>query len=130
MALKSYIFELTPLGKADKEVRSYLRTRLADHQMQKYHIALRHYRHMKVVHSALKALLYASLITSIAATVGFGGQVAIIEQIASYIGTSIIFLLFSVTSYITMIRRETYHVQREILISQATFRANQENLSG
>lgn len=120
MDIRKYVFEFTPLGKADKEVRNYLETHLEEHQVDRYHSALQQYRHVKVVQTTLKILLYASLITSIAATIGFREELEILERVASYLGTSIIFFLFVVTSYITMIRRETYHVQREILISQAT----------
>lgn len=116
---KKALFELTPLGKADKEVRSFLRHRLEDHQMERYLNSLRQYRHIKAVHSFLKALFYASLITSLAATFGFGNQIALLEKVASYLGTGLVLILFGITGYIAMIRRETYHVQREILISQA-----------
>ncbi len=119
MRLKNHIFELTPLGKADKEVREYLEEGLETHQFERYERTLNQYRHMKVFQGSLKILLYASIITSVAATFGLGGQLKIIERLASYLGTSLIFVLYAITSYITMIRRETYHVQREILISQA-----------
>ena len=123
MASKNFVFELTPLGKADKEVRKYLKDHLAEHQMEKYRTALTHYRHMKIIQGTLKVLLYASIITSIAATFGVQ-QIEILQQVASYLGTSIIFVLFAATSYITMIRRESYHVQREILITEASKQAD------
>lgn len=116
--LKKYIFELTPLGKADKEVREYLKEGLEPHQFERYQSALNHYRHTKVVQTGLKFLLYASIITSVATTVGFD-QAQIIQRIASYIGTSMVFVLYAITSYVSMIRREAYHVQREIIISKA-----------
>jgi hypothetical protein len=118
--LKQHLFEFTPLGKADKEVRSFLEHRVEDHQMERYLDSLRQYRHVKAVHSGLKILFYASLITSIAASFGLERETALIQQVASYLGTSIIFVLFAVTGYISMIRAENYHVQREILISQAS----------
>ncbi|MFB6191615.1 MAG: hypothetical protein ABEJ64_04255 [Candidatus Nanohaloarchaea archaeon] len=117
---KQHLFELTPLGKADKDVREYLKESLDPAQFNRYQKALKQYRHLKLVQASLKILLYAGILTSIAATVGFGGEIRIIQQIASYVGTSIIFVLFALTSYITMIRREAYHVQREILISRAS----------
>lgn len=119
MEIKKHFFELTPLGKADKEVRGYLKERLDKEQFERYHSALKHYRHMKFIQTTLKILFYASIITSVAATYGLN-QAMIIQKVASYIGTSLIFVLFAITSYITMIRRETYHVQREILISKAS----------
>lgn len=128
MRLKQKLFELTPLGKADKDVRSLLKEGLEPEQFQKYKIALRHYRHMKIVQASLKLLLYASILTSIAATIGLGGEIKILQKAASYVGTSLIFVLYAVTSYITMIRRESYHVQREILISEATFEWEPEDL--
>jgi hypothetical protein len=129
--VKNHLFELTPLGKADKEVRGYLKDRLADHQMERYQTALQHYRHMKMIQATLKVLLYASIITSIAAIFGIR-QIEILQKIASYLGTTVIFVLFAVTSYLAMIRRESYHVQREILISQAASPEpeNYEEISG
>ena len=116
--LKKYVFELTPLGKADKEVREYLKEGLEPHQFERYQKALNHYRHIKVTQSGLKMLFYASIITSVATTLGLD-QAQVLQKIASYIGTSAIFVLYAVTSYISMIRREAYHVQREILVSKA-----------
>lgn len=116
--IKKYLFELTPLGKADKEVRDYLKQGLEPHQFERYQNSLNHYRHIKVIQSSLKMLFYASIIASVATTVGLNGA-QILEKVASYIGTSVIFVLYAITSYISMIRRETYHVQREILISKA-----------
>lgn len=124
--MRKHLFELTPLGKADKEVRTFLRDHLAEHQMERYRTALQHYRHMKMIQATLKALFYASIITSVAATFGFD-EAQILQRIASYLGTTVIFILFAATSYIAMIRRETYHVQREILISQAALAAPREN---
>lgn len=119
MKIKNHFFELTPLGKADKEVRSYLKERLDQEQFERYHTALQHYRHMKFIQTMLKVLFYASIITSVATTFGLD-QAKLLQKIASYLGTSVIFILYAATSYITMIRRESYHVQREILISKAS----------
>lgn len=116
--VKKYLFELTPLGKADKEVRDYLKEGLEPHQFERYQNSLNHYRHIKVIQAGLQVLFYASIIASVATTVGLD-EAQILEKVASYIGTSVIFILYAVTSYISMIRRETYHVQREILISKA-----------
>lgn len=117
--LKQHLFELTPLGKADKEVRGYLRKNLEPTQFKRYETALTHYRHTKLIQAAIKILLYASIVTSVFATLGFE-EIKIIQAIASYIGTTVLFVLYATTSYINMIRRESYHVQREILISKAS----------
>lgn len=121
MEWRKYVFELTPLGKADKEVRDFLQEGLEPHQYESYQRTLNQYRYVKIAQIALKALFYASIITSIAATFGFTGELLIIERVASYIGTTMIFILYGITSYITLIRREAYHVQREILVSQANW---------
>jgi hypothetical protein len=120
MNIRKYFFELTPLGKADKEVREYLKERLDEEQFKRYHRSLSHYRHMKMIQSTLKLLFYASIITSIATTFGFDQEALLLQRVVSYLGTSLIFILYIATSYITMIRRESYHVQREILISKAS----------
>lgn len=119
LKIRKYLFELTPLGKADKEVRKILKEDVDTKQLNKYESALNYYRSIKVFENILRILLYASIITSIAATVGFD-RLRIIQQVASYLGTTLILVLYVVTSYIAMIRKETYHVQREVLISQST----------
>lgn len=118
--MKKHIFELTPLGKADKEIKSYLKEELDEQQLEKYSSSLRHYRNMKVIQVMLRGLFYASVVTSVAATIGFGGRLDFFQNVASYVGTTVIVILYAVTSYITMIRKEAYHVQREILIAKAS----------
>lgn len=130
MKWKQHLFELTPLGKADKEVRQYLKESLEPEQFKRYENSLKHYRHMKLIQSGLKLLFYAGILTAVATTLGFGGQVEILQKVSSYIGTSIIFVLFIATSYITLIRRETYHVQREILISKAAVTSTESEKIG
>lgn len=118
LSVRQKLFQLTPLGKADYELKQYLKGKATDKEISRYQTALNHYRHIKLGQISLKILLYAGIVTSVATTFGLE-QAQIIQQIASYIGVSIIFVLYAVTSYITMIRRESYHVQREILISRA-----------
>ena len=119
MKIKEYLFELTPLGKADKDVRIYLEKRLEDEELKQYNDALKYYRYMKMFQAVLKVFFYASVVTSVATLIGFD-QLKFVESVSSYLGTSLIFILYAVTSYVTMIRRESYHVQREILISKAS----------
>jgi hypothetical protein len=78
------------------------------------------------LNAALKVLFYASLVTSLAATIGLESELRVVEQVASYLGTTVIFVLFVITGYISMIRRENYHVQREILISKASVQAKED----
>jgi hypothetical protein len=66
----------------------------------------------------IRVLFYASVITSLAAT--FNLNLSIINQIASYLGFTLLLILYGVINYFTMIYREEYHVQRDILIATAT----------
>jgi hypothetical protein len=116
--LRNFIYEFTPLGKSDKEVQKYLEDLISDEEMARYRSSLSQYRSMKVLESGTKALFYASIITSAAAAIGFQ-ELMIIQKFASYLGTTAIFVLFAVASYLTMVKREAYHVQREILIAKA-----------
>lgn len=115
---KKYLFELTPLGKADMEVRKFLEEGIEEKQFERYEKSLKKYRYAKLFQTVLKVLLYATIVTSVAAIIGLKGELLIIEKVASYIGTSLTFLFYALTSYLSMIRRESYHVQREILLSQ------------
>ena len=118
MKVKKYLFELTPLGKADKEVKDHLEENLSDEKIDNYRDSLNQYRHMKVIQGAIKILLYAGIVTSVFVSFGFD-QLMILQRITSYIGTTLIFALYTLISYTTMIKRENYHVQREILIAKS-----------
>ncbi|MFO7794137.1 MAG: hypothetical protein R6V35_04145 [Candidatus Nanohaloarchaea archaeon] len=112
------IFRLTPLGRADQDLRQYVENKDYDEELlSKYEIVLAKYRTNKMLHNIVKVLLYAGIITSVATTFGIE-QVEYIAQIASYIGVSVLLVLFSVTKYFSELYREEYHVKREILISE------------
>lgn len=116
--MRNVLFKFTPLGKADFQVREFLGEKADEKQLKKYEKSLDQYRHVKFFQIILKVLLYAGIVTSVAATFGLE-ELRIIQQIASYIGVSVLFVLYGITSYITMVRRESYHVQREILVSES-----------
>lgn len=117
MDLKKSLFELTPLGKADLELREYLEDQLDEQKLEEYENSLNRYRTLKILQSLFKLLLYASIITALAATIGFD-QIKIIQKIASYIGTTTILITYGIAKYFTLIARESYHVRREILLSE------------
>lgn len=117
MDFRRYFFELTPLGKADQEVRDYLGEEISSAQFQRYERALNYYRTAKMFQLAAKILLYAGIITSVVATVGFE-QVRLLQHLASYFGATLLLIFYAVSSYFALLRRESYHVQREILLSQ------------
>ncbi|MEF8880657.1 MAG: hypothetical protein V5A72_02410 [Candidatus Nanohaloarchaea archaeon] len=112
------IFRLTPLGRADGQIRDFLEHRLDEHHFDRYNRSLNKYRNFLMIRNILRVLMYASLITSIAAS--FNLNLSIINQVVSYVGFSFIALLYLISSYLSMLYREEYHVQRDILISEAT----------
>lgn len=116
MDLRKQIFKLTPLGKADQEVREHLGDHVNEELFNRYEASLNHYRSAKFFQTIVKTLLYASIITSVVATFGFE-QVRLLQQIASYFGATVLLILYAMTSYYSLLRRESYHVHREILLS-------------
>ncbi len=118
------LFKLTPLGRADSRIRAFLEMRLDDHQFERYNEALNKYRNFKLVQQTVRMLLYASIITSVAAT--FNVNLSIINKIASYLGFTALLVLYAAVNYFTMLYREEYHVQRDILIATAAEGKKQE----
>lgn len=119
--LKNKIFQLTPLGRADKEVREFLRDELSTEELREYERALDKFRSAKMLHLIIKSLLYAGLITSVATTIGLD-QAYILQKIASYIGVTLLLIIYGISRYFMDLYREHYHVQREIVISKAAER--------
>ncbi len=116
MDLRRYFFELTPLGRADNEVRKHIGEGFDNRKFKKYENALNHYRTVKTAQISVRTLLYASIITSVVTTFGFE-QVRLLQQAASYLGATILLIAYAVTSYFSLMARELYQVQREILLS-------------
>ena len=116
------LFRLTPLGRADSQIKKYLEDELQQNDFERYNNALKRYRNLKTVQITVKALFYTSIITSIAAS--FSLDLSIISQIASYLGSTLLLIIYAATSYLTMLYREEYHVQRDILISDASRKSN------
>lgn len=118
MGIRNQIFRVTPLGRADQDLKTYLEDKeVEEERFAEYELSLNKYRFNKMVHNFVKIFLYAGIVTSVAATFGID-QAQIIAQMASYIGVSILFLLYGVTLYTSELYREEYHVKREILISE------------
>lgn len=115
--LKESFFRLTPLGRADLELKESLKEEIGPDKLDKYEKSLNRYRDLRILNDFFRILLYASIITSVATTFGFN-QLRIIEQIASYIGTTMLLIFYGITRYFSVVARESYHVQREILISE------------
>jgi hypothetical protein len=111
------LFNFTPLGRADNKIRKFLEQRLEGHHFEKYNHSLRKYRNAKIASLVTRLLLYASLITSLAAT--FNLNLSIINKVASYLGFTVILILYGISTYFAMLFREEYQVQRDILIATA-----------
>jgi hypothetical protein len=109
------LFNLTPLGRADNKIKSFLEKSLEENEFEHYNRALNKYRNAKILQQFFRLLLYTSVVTSVAAT--FNLDLGIINKIASYFGFTLTLILYIVTSYFTILYREDYHVQRDILIS-------------
>lgn len=117
--VKDKIFRLTPLGRADIELKKYLGAEddlISTDEFRNYEEALQRYRNFKLLQMIVKIFLYAGLITSVAASLGLE-ELKIINRIASYLGFTIILIAYVGINYITMLHREEYHVKREILVS-------------
>jgi hypothetical protein len=116
--IKNRLFLLTPIGRSDVELRDHLEGKdFEDERLDEYDWALSKYRTHKFLHYIIKILFYAGIITSITATIGL--EVRILTQVASYIGVTLLFILFTATLYFSELYREEFHVKREILISNA-----------
>lgn len=119
--MKEKIFNLTPLGRADILLKKYLGLdeEIDDtNEFQEYERALKKYRNLKLVQLVVKILLYAGVVTSVAASFGLE-ELRIINRIASYLGVTFLVISYIAINYVTMLHREEYHVKREILVSQA-----------
>lgn len=110
-----FLYALTPLGKADQLLRNNLEFEDGE-KFQNYNNALNAYRSAKSLHLFSKLLLYASVVASAAAVIGL--ELDLLERVASYIGVSVILIMYLATSYIAMRNREIFHLQRELLIAE------------
>ena len=105
------IYRLSPLGRADKKIRNHMLTELNENELQEYDNSVERYRKTLAIKNGLRVLLYASVITSAAAT--FNIDLSIISRIASYLGFTVILSFYMLTSYLAAIYKEDYHVQRD-----------------
>lgn len=116
--IRDYIFRTTPLGRADKDLQEYLADKQVEEEfLKEYNKVLKKYRTNRALHNFIKIFLYAGIVTSVATTFGIE-QAQYIAQVASYIGVSMLLVLYAVSLYFSELYREEYHVKREILISE------------
>lgn len=113
------LFKFTPLGRADVELRKYFdddEAFLDTEEYSDYEASRKKFRNRKLFEVGVKALLYASVITSVAVALGFP-QIRILNRIASYFGVSVLLLLYVAALYSSALYREEYYLRRELLIS-------------
>ncbi len=115
---KEKLFKLTPLGRADVELREYFDDEafIEADEYKAYEASRKKFRNRKLFEIVVKVLLYASVITSVAVALGFP-QIRVLNRIASYFGVSILLVLYVVALYFSALYREEYYLRRELLIS-------------
>ncbi|AOV95355.1 hypothetical protein AQV86_05565 [Nanohaloarchaea archaeon SG9] len=113
--LKKYmdISKLTPLGRTDKVLKQETEGLDAE-KTEEYEDTFSKYRRIKILQLSVKILLYASIVTSVASAIGL--NVEFIASISSYIGTTVLIIIYAGITYLTKMYREIFYVRREILI--------------
>lgn len=107
---------ITPLGRADKILKEEM-LETETEKSKEYEQAYTKYRGIIAVHTAVRGLFYAGLITSLAANLGL--DLNIISKISSYIGLSVLLLIYVLLSYLKTVYREEFYVRRGILINES-----------
>lgn len=107
---------ITPLGRSDKILKEQIPEPEKEQGLE-YENAFKKYRRTIMAHTGIRILLYASIITSAAANLGL--DLDIISTISSYIGVTLLLMIYSGLTYLRMIYREEFYVRREILISKS-----------
>lgn len=121
MDLKRIRHRLTPTGAADRTIREAFGDAFDTEHGKQYRRTRQRFQRAQRTRDLFRVLFYASLVTSVVTALGLP-QLRIIQTLHSYIGTTVIFVLFLAASYLTAIRRERYHTQRSIFIADATVR--------
>ncbi|MFB6159231.1 MAG: hypothetical protein ABEJ95_06275 [Candidatus Nanohalobium sp.] len=115
--MKKKLEKLTPIGRTHQELEKYLEQNgEKEDYRERYEETLSKYRKTQIIRQTTKLLLYASLITSFAAT--FQLDIKLIEKIASYIGLTLLLAAYTTANYTNKIYREELHLHRNILINQ------------
>ena len=113
------LFLLTPLSRSHLKVMDYVKEEASEEAIEDYEKEFNRYRRAKIIQINLRVLLAAGLVTSIATALGLP-QARILEKIVSIIGAGAIFMFYILFTYVVLLYKESYHVEREILISEAT----------
>lgn len=107
-------FQLSAIGAADQRLKDKLEGEEVN--WKAYEKELEKYRRSLSIFNVTRVLFYAGLINSVASTFNIYGA-GIIQQIASYIGVTVIIILYTIARHFTNRRRELYRLERELLIN-------------
>lgn len=107
----------TPSGKVDHDLRKHIGEEPDDKNYNGYRKAYRKYRYTKRAEVSFRILLYAGLVTSVAASLGLE-QLRILQSIAGYIGITFLIIFYAVASYFNLRAREEFYLRRELFLSE------------
>lgn len=80
--------------------------------------AIQHYSTAKLIYGLISAVFYASIVTSITASIGY--QINIFEEISGILGFSTVFLLYLISRYLLKIERADLENSRSRIIAYLT----------
>lgn len=121
MGHKPVLGWLTPIRAADRTVHETVGDTVDDALLARYATARDRYLHLRWVYHIVRALFYTSLISTIATAFGLPG-LEVVQSVASYIGTPVLFGLLLLIRHLSSVQRERYYVYREHLIADAVGR--------
>jgi hypothetical protein len=127
VSLFDKLFLLTPLSRSHKKVLEHVGDKAPEEALRIYEKEFNRYRRAKIIQINLRVLLMASFVTSIATTLGLP-QAEIIQKVASIIGAGALFMFYMLFTYVVVLYKESYHVEREILISETDIDRELEDL--
>lgn len=114
--LRERIFRFSAIGAADQRLRENLDGKEID--WTDYERELKRYRLSLALFNLTRILFYAGLINSVASTFNIWGA-SIIQQIASYIGVTVVLILYFTSRHLVSRREEIYRLEREVLLSKS-----------
>jgi len=83
-----------------------------------FNYAIQHYSTAKLIYGLISAVFYASIVTSITASVGY--QINLFEKISGILGFSTVFLLYLISRYLLRIERADLENSRSRILAYLT----------
>lgn len=110
--------KFSPIGRVDRTLRDFLKDEsVGEDFLDSYNKSYLRFKNFRTVRLVVLIFLYSSFVTSIGTTLGIE-EVNIIFRIASYIGTSVLVIMYIVVKYFCSIYREEFYLQRDILLNR------------